>query len=438
MTARQPFARRIVIAFVLMTVLVSGAFSAGIVAVVYAIERQLVSDEMHRDLKTIVQQDLNQGRAPRLGPKTQFYAANLAGYAIPERYRRFTEGFTEVDEEEPAYYAYVLDLNGRRYVLIQDQSEFEAREQVLFNVVLAGFICAVLSAWGLGRVLAGKVMAPLSRLARQVQHGDQLQPLAPPLAPDYPDDEVGQLAAAFDATLGKLRQSLERERLFTSDVSHELRTPLMVIATSCELLQQAALGTRQQTQLERIERAAGEMRDLVQTFLQLAREQSDERQLAATSSLAQVAERQCAHWREVISDKGLAFERCDEGADDGRYNPTLLATVMANLLRNAWHYTESGYVRLVLENGGFRVEDSGAGIPADQREAIFEPFVRGAEARGEGLGLGLSLVRRICLQQGWNIAVGNRPAGGSCFRVRLRTSAGSSENPEDPENSALA
>ena len=45
-----------------------------------------------------------------------------------------------------------------------------------------------------------------------------------------------KLAAAFDSTLGQVRQSLERERLFTSDVSHELRTPLMVIATSCELL----------------------------------------------------------------------------------------------------------------------------------------------------------------------------------------------------------
>ncbi|MEE4462117.1 ATP-binding protein, partial [Azotobacter chroococcum] len=90
------------------------------------------------------------------------------------------------------------------------------------------------------------------------------------------------------------------------------------------------------------------------------------------------------------------------------------------LLRNALHYTENGTVRLILENGGFRVEDSGAGIPADQRERIFQPFVRGEQARGEGLGLGLSLVKRICAHQGWQVRVSNLESGGSCFRVRLK------------------
>ena len=92
---------------------------------------------------------------------------------------------------------------------------------------------------------------------------------------------------------------------------------------------------------------------------------------------------------------------------------------MNNLLRNAWHYTDSGQVRLCLERGGFRVEDSGSGIAEDQHELIFQPFFRGPQARGEGLGLGLSLVKRICTHQGWRITVENRPSGGSCFRVRL-------------------
>ena len=60
------------------------------------------------------------------------------------------------------------------------------------------------------------------------------------------------------------------------------------------------------------------------------------------------------------------------------------------------------------------------GIPEEQRERIFQPFVRGEQARGEGLGLGLSLVKRICAHQGWQIRVSGREAGGSCFRVRLK------------------
>ena len=92
------------------------------------------------------------------------------------------------------------------------------------------------------------------------------------------------------------------------------------------------------------------------------------------ASLAQVAEQQSKHWAELMREKGLEFECITEGPDDGRYSPTLLGTVMANLLRNALHYTNRGQVRLFLEAGGFRVEDSGAGIAQEQHESIFLPF----------------------------------------------------------------
>lgn len=416
---RQPFARRIVIAFVLMTVLVSGAFSLSIVAVVHFVERRLVSEELRRELYGVVREDVALGRPPRLDSDTRFYASQLPEYAIPQPYLGVVDGFTEVEDGPQAYYVYSQQIDGQRYLLVQAQDDFEAREQLLFQVVFAGFCCAVLGAGVLGWAMARSVMAPLSRLARQVRHRDQLHSLAPPLAPEYADDEVGQLAAAFDETLGRLRQSLERERLFTSDVSHELRTPLMVIASSCELLEQAPLAERQQQQLQRVKRACEEMVDLVQIFLQLARGQSKTGGFAATASLAQVAEQQCSRWSVLFRDKGLAFECVSEGADDGAYNPTLLGTVIANLLRNALHYTEQGHVRLVLKSGGLRVEDSGVGIPIEQQSLVFEPFVRGSRARGEGLGLGLSLVKRVCLHQGWRIELSDLPAGGSCFSVQL-------------------
>jgi signal transduction histidine kinase len=420
MTSKHPLARRIVIAFVLMTFIVSGAFSLSIVAVVHFIEEHLVSEELYRELNDVLHEDLKTGRSPRLASDTRFYASHLPEYAIPAQFARLEEGFSEVVEGDKAYYAYTREIDGKRYVLIQEQDDFEAHEQILFNVVLAGFIFTVLGAWALGRILSGRVIAPISRLAQQVRHRDQLLSLAPPLAPEYADDEVGQLAAAFDSTLGKLRQSLERERLFTSDVSHELRTPLMVISTSCELLEQAPLEARQHEQLARIERACEEMRELVQTFLQLARGEDNPTDASATASLAQVAQQQCSHWRVLMQEKGLDFQCISEMQDDGCYSATLLGTVMANLLRNALHYTERGQVRLLLDRGGFRVEDSGAGIPVDQQELIFQPFVRGPLARGEGLGLGLSLVKRICSHQDWGIAVHNLSSGGSCFSVRLK------------------
>ncbi|WP_312955866.1 sensor histidine kinase [Pseudomonas songnenensis] len=423
MLAKQPLARRIVIAFTLTTLVVSGAFALGIVGVVHFIEEQLVTEELSRDLDIVLNEDLPAGRSPQLDASTHFFASHLPEHPMPEVFAALAEGFTELVRDDEAYYVYVRDIGDNRYVLVQEQHEFEARENALFNVVLAGFLLSVVGAWLLGRLMANRVMAPVSRLANQVRHRDQLHPLAPPLALQYPDDEVGHLAAAFDSTLGQLRQTLERERLFTADVSHELRTPLMVVLGACELLEQAELPPRAQRQAARIHRAAEEMQDLVETFLMLARARPQQASFAGNTSLKSVAAEQSERWAPLLAEKGLAFELQVEEEDSAVYNHTLLGAVMSNLLRNALHYTDRGTVRLILGSAGFRVEDSGVGIPLAEQERMFQPFVRGAEERGEGLGLGLSLVKRICVHQGWDVGVTPRQPQGSCFEVRLQPGA---------------
>ena len=274
MEFRQSLARRIVIAFTLMTALV-GDLLAGH-------HRSGAPDRGTTDLPRPEQRaGAHPLREPRQGPGAepgQRYPFLLRRghrpYALPVEYAKLAPGFHELFEGQLSFHALVRDIDGHRYVLLQDQSDFEDREQALYGVVLVGFILSVLLSALLGWLLARKVIAPVVRLAGQVRHRDQLLGLAPPLAPDYTSDEVGQLAQAFDDTLGRLRDALTRERLFTSDVSHELRTPLMVIATSCELLMENDhLDERSRQQVLRIGRASEEMRDLVQTFLMLARAQ---------------------------------------------------------------------------------------------------------------------------------------------------------------------
>ncbi|SEJ21905.1 Signal transduction histidine kinase [Azotobacter beijerinckii] len=420
MRIQHPFARRIVIAFTLMAMLLSGLFSLGIVVIVNSTEKRLATQDLKRELDILLEHDIAQGESPRLSPSTRFLASNLPQYPIPEAMKGLKKGFSEVMENDRTYYVYVKKVGSERYILMEDQSKLENRERLIFRGILGCFLLSVVGAWLLGTLLARKVMAPLTRLANQVRHRDQLLTLAPPLAPEYPDDEVGQLAAAFDSTLGQLRRSLERERLFTSDVSHELRTPLMVVQGACELLSEARLSPQSSGLVARIGRAAQEMHELVQTFLILARARQEEAVTGGSATLARVAEEQSQRWGPLIRAKGLDFELIVEDSDNASYNLSFLRTVLSNLLRNALHYTESGRVRLILESGGFRVEDSGMGIPEEQRERIFQPFVRGEQVRGEGLGLGLSLVKRICTHQGWQVQVSNLEPSGSRFRVLLK------------------
>ncbi|MEH6566653.1 MAG: HAMP domain-containing sensor histidine kinase [Halopseudomonas sp.] len=419
MTSKQPLVRRIVIAFTLMTLVVSGGFSLGIVAIVHFIEEHLVTQEMNEELENILQKDLAQGLAPRLDDKTRLFASHMPGYEIPKSFIGLDEGFNEVVTDTEAYYVYIRDLPQQRYLLVQEQAEFEARENALFMTVFAGFLLSGLAAWLLGWLMARTIIAPLVRLAQQVRHRDQLLTLAPNLAPEYPADEVGHLAAAFDETLGQLRNSLERERFFTSDVSHELRTPLMVVASSAELLETSALDERQRRQVNRIKRATAEINDLVETFLLLARANTQPNPLDGNTTLEQVAREQAERWAPRFAEKGLTFDLNIEANSATALHAGFISTVMSNLLRNALHYTDSGVVRLLINANSFRVEDTGQGVPSAQQHEIFEPFVRGTEARGEGLGLGLSLVKRICAHQRWQVSMYSLPAGGSCFEVTV-------------------
>jgi signal transduction histidine kinase len=161
------------------------------------------------------------------------------------------------------------------------------------------------------------------------------------------------------------------------------------------------------------------MRELVQTFMLLAREPQPESELSNQRSLASIADELVQQWREPMESKGLEFFYERGSASEQGYNAVLLHSVMGNLLRNAWHYTNTGQITLRLHAQGFVVEDTGIGIAADERANIFEPFVRGAAARGDGLGLGLSLVRRICISQGWQVELSAMQPSGCRFEVRF-------------------
>lgn len=420
MSRAPSLARRIVVAFVLMTLLVAGLFSLTVVLAVTQTEQNYASAAMSQRLDDVLNA-LAKGLPFQLEPDMALYVRGADGYPpLPAWLADVKPGFQELDRDGKEFHVMARAANGILYVLVQDEGEFERRENTLYAIVAFAFVLSVLAAWGLGLAMARRVIAPVTRLSEQVQQRGQLPAATPPLAAGYAPDEVGRLAAAFDATLEALQRALERERLFTSDVSHELRTPLMVIASSCDLLLARGLDDPPlKTQVERIRTACAEIQELVETFLRLARAE-DTGGGDGDAGLAALADEQIERLRPQAEARGLELALVHEGADTGRYPAPLLRTVLSNLLRNALHYTDHGYVRLVLRRGGFSVIDSGGGIPPEQREAVFRPFVRGA-ARGDGLGLGLSLVERICRRQGWRLRLEAGP-GGCEFRVDLAAS----------------
>lgn len=141
MEFKQSLAQRIIIAFALMSALVAGAFAMGIVATVHLVEEKLISAGLGGDLQRLLLMDSVSDWSHRPEPDQLFYFSGGKGdFELPKDLRHLDSGFHEVFREHLSYHAMVEIVDGRRYVLLQDQSDFEERERVLFAVVLVGFV----------------------------------------------------------------------------------------------------------------------------------------------------------------------------------------------------------------------------------------------------------------------------------------------------------
>ncbi|TNF50300.1 MAG: HAMP domain-containing histidine kinase, partial [Deltaproteobacteria bacterium] len=278
MEFKSPLSQRILISFILLTTVVSGLFSFGIMAAINLVKEDLVTAEFNRKFPDILV-DYERGRTPKLDLGTQFYSGTEG---LPYYLQDLEPGFNEVKSEQSSFHVLMRKEQERPFYLVREQTNSGQHENLLQITVIAGFFLSVIASLILGIMMIRRIIAPVKRLTDQVHNREKLLLDAPPLSSGYTNDEVGRLAQAFDRTIGMLQESLLRESLFTSDVSHELRTPLMVIKSSCELLiakDQLDNYTRQR--IDTINKATREIQELVDAFLTLARGKDTEQESAS-------------------------------------------------------------------------------------------------------------------------------------------------------------
>lgn len=418
MEFKSPLSQRILFSFVLLTTVVSGLFSFGIMAAIDLVEEDLVSAELHRKIRNVMV-DYKLGEVPRLDLGTQFYSGTEN---LPSFLRDLEPGFSEVELERSAFHVMMQKERETPFYLVQEQAAPTKHENFLQITVISGFFLSVLASLALGIMMVRRIIAPVRRLTHQVHNRETLLLDAPPLSSQYTNDEVGHLAKAFDRTISMLQQALQRETLFTSDVSHELRTPLMTIRSSCDLLfEKNQLDPYSRQRIEVINKAAREIQELVEAFLTLARARDTDQESA---TLAGIIDSNLESWQEQAAAKGIdfVFEGGAGTAERSKrmYPAALLRTVLNNLARNAIHHTAGGCISLRITPAGFEICDTGAGISDVDKQSIFKPFYRGKTTDRQGVGLGLSIVRRICERENWDITVSDNQPSGSCFSVILK------------------
>lgn len=257
-----------------------------------------------------------------------------------------------------------------------------------------------------------RTMAPTVALSRQAR---QMGPnrLDIRLDEDGVPAEIAPMVRAVNAALDRVEAGFTSQRRFTANAAHELRTPLAVLKVRLDQVDDEELRRQLVGDTERMAR-------VVEQLLTVARMEARGLEMPAPVRLAPLAEQVVADLYPLAhrAGKAVSLDAVGEptlplGNADGLYD------ALRNLVENAVRVSpEGGCVEVVVDaDATVHVLDRGPGIPLDQRESIFEPFNRGPGTRGGSAGLGLSIARAVMRLHGGDIAVRDRPGGGTEFSL---------------------
>lgn len=397
--------RRIARAFILLAVVLASFFCLVSYTAVEVIESEVMDDRLDRISGVLITHHLRR-QAYEPPPGVDVFIND----EIPPELRGKGPGMHELLLEQREVQVLIRDENGNRYAVVQEMTQFEHLEFIIFSSLGVGFLSSLVLAVILGTATARRIVAPVTALADAVAASGPSSAL-PGLDAS---DEIGVLARAFARRTDELQGFLMRERLFTSDVSHELRTPLTVMLGAAELLKTRLDGQPAQQEIaERIRRVAAETAQRVAALLWLSR--APEELTAARTLINPLVHAELERYEPLLRGKPVQCRIEEDGEVwvDGR--PELVRIAVGNLIRNAFQHTERGTVTVRLEPTGIVVEDTGPGLPEAVVQRLFERFVQGRKDSAEGTGLGLSIVKRVAEHLGWEVRFERPDTGGSRF-----------------------
>ncbi len=341
----------------------------------------------------------------------------FVGRDNPDLPREFADlavgGFHAVGVGDKAFQVYVGEQSGKRLYVAYDITEWEALEQPVIDILVAGVVLSSLLAIALGFWASAGVIAPVTALAKRLQslgpHERKVR-----IAAEFDGAEVSSIAESFDRYMERLDGFVEREQLFTSAAAHELRTPLAVIQGATDVLEeQSGLPPAAQRAAGRLQRATRDMREFIEALLFLSREERHDGFDRASCDVGHIVRQLAEDYRRLADGKKV--EICPLAISELVLDvpPALPAIVIGNLLRNAVEHTDAGRVQVALEGRTLRITDTGRGIEDADRAQLFD---RDYSTKPGG-GMGLHLSKRICDRFGWQLTIASAPGKGTLASV---------------------
>lgn len=349
----------------------------------------------------------------------------LSSPSAPRERMTDTPGYSDVMVDGQRWR--VLYTAGERHefeVIVGDRED--VRAELVGHVIQQLFVPIGIALPLLGGLVwfgVGRGLAPLARTEREIANRSptQLEPIGVSEVPE----EIHGLVGALNHLLGRLEEALDSERRFTAHAAHELRTPLAALKTQAQVALRMPEGAERERAVRQLVNGVDRASHLVEQLLTLARLDPE------TAGGMRTGVDLRAVVGEVVSEMApLALERrIDlgiEGGEPARIEgvPAALAILVRNLVDNAVRYSPDG-ARVDIDIAGaadgrlqLTVTDQGPGIAPAERERVLDRFYRIAGTRGQGSGLGLSIVRRIVELHRARLELEDGP-GGRGLRVRV-------------------
>ena len=309
---------------------------------------------------------------------------------------------------------------GVEFYEIRPLDDVQQTLRTLAMVLAGGAAVAVALAAALGARSSRRVLQPLAPLAgtaAAIASGQLSSRL-----PETRDPDLAAIVGTFNSMVDALQQRIERDSRFAADVSHELRSPLTTLVGAVDLLHARAheLSPNGRRALTLVGEEVHRLHRLLEDLIDLSR--ADPRAIQQSARPVDVVELV----RGVLAERRIEPEVVVDGARPHLVcgDPRALRRLVTNLVDNAERHAggvTTARVGRDAEHVTVAVEDSGPGVPASDRERVFDRFATLGAARGtsSSTGLGLALVRETATAHGGSAWYDERPAGGARFVVRL-------------------
>ena len=329
-----------------------------------------------------------------------------------QRMSELLDGEAEVRISQGTQYVYWVRSHQQPNVWVQIPVE-RLEEEDFSILILFLIVIGVLSVAG-GWLFVRQMNRPLKSLevaAEEVGRGEFPEPLK-----EYGSTEIVAVTQAFNHMSKGIKQLEDDRSLLMAGISHDLRTPLTRIRLATEMMSEDEDYLK-----EGIVGDIEDMNSIIDQFIDYIRHDTNEKvELANLNELvAEVVQ------VEQLKDRHLMFREME--IPKVHFDYVAIKRVLANLIRNAIRYSDDDIeIETFYDKGkkrvGFIVADSGPGIPEEQLETVFQPFIQGDSARGsEGSGLGLAIIKRIVDAHGGDVSLSNRTPHGLVAKVSLPT-----------------